>query len=269
MISLILNELYVCINRKVIYILILIHVVILSQMYFVYSSSVEEMEATTLDAALKVFGGVSKEYSMFPLIGWLIVIVMLMLISKNSTSVLHGFDVMLLTRCSSKTKWWLSKVMALIIINAIYWLVIIVSTKVISLLIFENTGLMSSYSQIYYEHIYESSINPNYIELFTITILITGFIAISTLFQSVNIIFFNSSKAYLSMLIVSIVLFILYSKEVVPRWMSPLNYPSLLDLKADKAIYLYSIIVNLILTLVNIVVGLIIINRKNYKSLDN
>ncbi len=70
-------------------------------------------------------------------------------------------------------------------------------------------------------------------------------------------------------LIASISIYFLYSKGAIPRSMSPLNYPSLLDLQGDKGIYLKSIIVNIVLTLINIFVGLIIINKKDYKTLDN
>ena len=53
--SLILNELYVCINKKAIYVWLLILPVILSSLYFIYSSSsAEGIKATTLEAALKV-----------------------------------------------------------------------------------------------------------------------------------------------------------------------------------------------------------------------
>lgn len=268
--TLILNELYVCINKKTIYFWLLIQFVILCPIYFVYSSSSSEgIEATTLEAALNVFGGLSKKHTILSLAFWLSIIVMLMIISYNITNVLYGFDVMLITRCGSKTKWWLSKVIAIIIINVIYSLVVIVSTKAISIIFLKNVDQLSPYSQIYYEHIYESSISPVYLKICVIAILITGFMAINTLFQNFNIIFFNSSKAYVCALIVSIFLLALYSKGAIPRWMSPLNYPSILDLDGDKDIYLHSIIFNLVLTLFNIIIGLIIINRKDYKSLHN
>ncbi|NLP28390.1 MAG: hypothetical protein GX370_06445 [Clostridia bacterium] len=71
--SLILNELYVCINKKAIYVWLLILAVILSSLYFIYSSSsAEGIKATTLEAALKVFGGIPKKHTIASLaFGWL------------------------------------------------------------------------------------------------------------------------------------------------------------------------------------------------------
>ncbi len=270
MIGMILNELYLCFNKKSFNVLALTGINILIQLYIVYTNQkIEVIKASSIDGILKALGGIERNFSLFPLINWIILIGLLLLITQSSTSIMHGFDIMLLMRSNSKTKWWLCKVISLIVIDCIYALLIIIATKTLSILFFYSSNQWSKYNSIYYPHIYRCNITPNQMEIIIALTLITGFFAITTLFQSISLIFNNNSKFLIVLITLSIMLCIFYTHRCIPRVISPINYPSVLDLNPSKKIYLSSILFNSTLTLFNILVGIITINKKDYSILDN
>lgn len=268
--SMIYNEFCMCFNRKNLKVLLLIELYIIAEMYNLYRSiTIENINALDVDGILKICGGLYAPFSLFNIIGWLLIISVLIFISSNNISIMNGFDMMVLSRASSKGKWWISKIMSLIIINVFYTLVVIITSKIFSFIIFKPSNKWSIYTSVYYPNVYNSLITPMKLEIIIFFMLLTGFIALTTLFQTVNMIFNNDSKIYVVLIIISLSLAILYTQGLIPRVLSPLNYPSILDIVTIKTSYLKYLSTNIIFIIVNVLVSLMVVTNKDYKISSN
>ncbi|MCB2293529.1 hypothetical protein LGK95_08345 [Clostridium algoriphilum] len=205
-----------------------------------------------------------KKYFLLNLFQWMLLISILLLLVQFSTSIIGGFDVLLLTRSGSKLKWWMAKVVSLVLINFIFTIMLMLITKIISYVVFPDINKWSACTRLYYPNIYASSIDPNKMELIIFCILITGFIALTTLFQTINLIFNNFPNSYIVILILCIILGLLYSQGVIPRVLSPINYPSTLDIEANIEAYLKNIGMNIVLFSINIFISLIAVTNRDY-----
>jgi hypothetical protein len=268
--QLILNELYSCFKKRNWYVLLLLCLNVLLQAYkLLYTKNVEGVTAINTDGILQVCGGLDKKFFFLNLVQWMLLIGILLLIVQISTSIIAGFDIYLLTRSGSKLRWWIAKVVSLVLINFMYTIMLMIITKIICCVVFKNSNKWSAYSYLYYHNIYASNIDPNKMQLIVFSILITGFIALTTLFQTIKLIFNNYSKSYIVILIICIMLGILYMGGIIPRILSPINYPSTLDIVPDSQSYLKNIAMNIILSLINIVIGIMVVTNSDYRVEKN
>ncbi|MBX4263006.1 hypothetical protein, partial [Clostridium estertheticum] len=175
---------------------------------------------------LKVCGGIDKIFYLPNLFQWILLIGILLLLVQSSTSIIGGFDTLLLMRAGSKLRWWIAKVVSLLIITFIFTIMLILITKIISNVAFPSLNKWSQYTYLYYPKIFASSISPHKMEFIIFCVLLTGFIAITTLFQTINLIFNKYANSYVVILILCIMLGVLYMQGIIPRVLSPINYPS-------------------------------------------
>ncbi|MBU3178646.1 hypothetical protein KPL47_20245 [Clostridium estertheticum] len=244
---LIVNELYSCYKKRNAYILVLLFLNILLQVYILIDTkNIGKVDATSTDGILKVCGGLNKIFYLPNLFQWILLIGILLLLVQSSTSIIGGFDVFLLTRAGSKLRWWTAKVLSLILITFIFTILLMVITK-----------------------IFASSINPHKMEFIIFCVLLTGFIAITTLFQTINLIFNKYANSYVVILILCIMLGVLYMQGIIPRVLSPINYPSTIDIATNIESYLKNIEMNIALFLINIAISLIFVTHSDYTVSKN
>ena len=267
---LILNELYSCFKKSNVYVLVFLCLSIFLQIYMLlYDKNVEKVTAINTDGLLKVCGGLDKRFFLPNLSQWMLLIGILILLVQFSTNIISGFDIFLLSRSGSKLRWWIAKVLSLVLINFIYTIMLMFITKIICYAVFKNFNQWNTYTYLYYHNIYASKISPNKMQLIIFFILSTGFIALTTLFQTIKLIFNNYSKSYIVMLIICIILGVLYMGGIIPRLLSPINYPSTLDIVPNIQSYLKNIEMNILLSLINIVIALIVITNSDYMASEN
>lgn len=175
---------------------------------------------------------------------------------------------MILSRFNSKTKWWILKVLSSLLVTILYSILIISLSKLLSHIIFES-NISTSYAEIYYPNIDISLISPIKIEILLMFIFITGYISIITLFQIVNLLFNNTAQSYIFFVVLSVELAVLYKNNLIPRLFSPLYYPSILNLQSNISDILSCIGSNIILSVINIFISTIIINKKDYQKLNS
>lgn len=262
---LILNQLYSCYKKRNFYVLVILCLNILLQLYaLIHTNNIDSVTAITTDGILKVCGGLEKKVYLLNLFQWMLLIGILLLLVQFSTSIIGGFDTFLLIRSGSKLRWWIAKVISLILINFIFTIILMFITKIISYVALPHINNWSTYTSLYYPNIYASNIDPNKMELIIFCILITGFIALTTLFQTINLVFNNYLNSYIVILILCIMLGVLYMHGIIPRILSPINYPSTLDIVPNIKSYLKNIETNIILSLIFIVISLIVVTAKDY-----
>lgn len=262
---LIINELYSCYKKMNVYILILLSLAIFLQVYILINTkNIQGITAITSDGVLKVCGGLEKDFYLPNLFQWLLLIGILLLLVQSSTSIIGGFDVFLLTRAGSKLRWWTSKVLSLILMTFIFTIVLMVITKIYSKIAFPTLNKWSTYTHLYYPKIFASSISPHKMELIIFCVLFTGFIAITTLFQTINLFFNKYANSYIVILILCIILGVLYMQGIIPRVLSPINYPSTLDIATNIESYLKNIEMNIALFLINIFISLMFVTHSDY-----
>lgn len=262
---LILNELYSCYKKINAYVLVFLCLNIFLQVYMIiHTKNVASVMAITADGILNVCGGLEQKFNLINLFQWMLLIGILLVIVQFSTSIIGGFDIFLLTRSGSKLRWWIAKVISLILINFIFTTMLMSTTKIISYVAFPTLNKWNAYTYLYYPNIYASNIDPNKMELIIFCILITGFIALTTLFQTINLIFNNYLNSYVLILILCIVLGVLYMQGIIPRILSPINYSSTLDIAPNIESYVKNIETNIVVFSINIVVSLLVVTNKDY-----
>lgn len=265
--SLIINQIYYSIRKKYMYLLMIPILIIIAQSYELYNiNNIEGINVIYADGILNICGGVYKNFLLIKLITWLILTITLLMITQSTTCIMSGFDILLLTKAESKLKWWASKVISLIIITLLYSFFILILSKVIFSIFFTNAQVWSNYSKVYYPNIYNSTMKPREIEFMLTSVFVTGFIALTTLFQTLNSLLNNTVKAYISIFIVFIILSILYSNNLLIRALSPFNYPSILDMDCNVVTYARNIIFNILVSIINIIVSFGSIIKKDYVS---
>lgn len=263
------NQLYLLFKKKNVYIFFIIICLILMQIYNVYiNQTVENINATYLDSILKIYGGIYKNTSILNIVYWILLIILLFILTENYNGIFYGFDIMLLSRSDSKAQWWISKIITSLIITVIYAFTIIILSKLLSHIVFKSDYL-TEYGKIYYPNIDLDMISSIKIQLFLIGIFVTGFLSIITLFQILNLLFNNNVQSYVIFIIISIVLVILYQNNLIPRLLSPLYYPSILNLNTNTDNIFICILANILLTFINIIISTIIVIKKDYSEFIN
>ncbi|MBZ9637646.1 hypothetical protein [Clostridium sp. FP1] len=263
--QLIINELYSCYKKRNAYGIVILCLSILLQVYMLISTkNIEKVDAISTDGILKVCGGLKKNFFLPNLSQWMLLIGIMLLIVHFSTSIIGGFDTLLLMRAGSKLRWWIAKVVSLLIINFIFTIMLILITKIISNVAFPSINKWSQYTYLYYPNMYASSINPYKMEIIIFCILLTGFIALTTLFQTINLIFNKYANSYIVILTLCIILGVLYMQGIIPRILSPINYPSTIDISPNIGSYLKSIGMNIVLFLINIIVSIVVVTHNDY-----
>ncbi|MPQ31359.1 hypothetical protein E4V42_07905 [Clostridium estertheticum] len=267
---LIVNELYSCYKKRNAYILVLLFLNIFLQIYILIDAkNIGKVDATSTDGILKVCGGIDKIFYLPNLFQWILLIGILLLLVQSSTSIIGGFDVFLLTRAGSKLRWWTAKVLSLILLTFIFTILLMVITKILSHIAFPAFNKWSQYTYLYYPKIFASSINTHKMEFIIFCVLLTGFIAITTLFQTINLIFNKYANSYVVILILCIMLGVLCMQGIIPRALSPINYPSTIDIAPNIGSYLKSIGMNIVLSLINIAISLIFVTHSDYTVSKN
>ena len=265
--SLIYNEFCMCFNRKNLKILLIVLGYIFLEVYSLYSiNSIENMHAIDTDGVLRVCSGINESFSILNIMKWSFLVVILICICSNNIMIVSGFDIMLLTRVSSKGKWWICRIISLIIINLFYALFVLLTSKLLFFIVFKSGNRWSDYTNIYYKNIFNSNISPIKLEIIMFFILLTGLMCLTTLFQTVSIIFNNNLKVYVMLIIISLGLFILCEQGTIPRVMSPFTYPSIDNITFHNYGYIKSLLSNLILTVINVLVSLFIVINKDFKN---
>lgn len=259
----ILNELFLSFKKKNIYLFCILTFLILMKVYNLnISQKLENIDSSYLDSIIKIYGGIEKNALLPNLIYWISLITLLLILTRSTNEILYGFDIMILSRSNSKIKWWLSKVISSILITITYSLFIVITSYILSYVILKNNNLSKL---IYYPNLG----SPLKLLILSICILTTGCICIITLFQFINLIFDNNPKSYIILIIISIILCVLYENNFISRLLSPLYYPSLLDLNYNIKEILSSIVFNILSTFVNICISTIIIIKKDYSKFNS
>lgn len=84
------------------------------------------------------------------------------------------------------------------------------------------------------------------------------------IFQTINEITNNNIKIFIVFIIIMVINGILHMNNLIPRVLSPLNYPSILDITPNVGNYIKCIILNIVLIIFNTMVGSIFIIKKIY-----
>ncbi|MBX4262994.1 hypothetical protein K2182_24950, partial [Clostridium estertheticum] len=77
------------------------------------------------------------------------------------------------------------------------------------------------------------------------------------------------ANSYVVILILCIMLGVLYMQGIIPRVLSPINYPSTLDIAPNIGSYLKNIVMNIVLSLINIAISLIFVTHSDYTVSKN
>ncbi len=263
--AMVLMEIYAWVKSKHSYWLIII-VALLGGRIFLLTVNTQSagIAVAPVDVILVVIGGLTPLFSLIlELPSWLILVALAIILARNSMVSMGSLDTMLLVKSASKVKWWLVKMLLLLAINFAYILVILIVTSVF----FIQTYYLNSWSEyalIFLPHLAESSMSPLAVVIFAYIILFTGFLAITTFVQTIGLFFNRESKYYLVLIVLFIVLAVLYRNGVLTRQFSPMHYPSTIDIVIPSiAAYLSSISFNIIVTVVNVVSGVILVARRD------
>lgn len=261
----VLVNLYFWLERKNLYLLILLLAFIVLQIYLLHNVViVMDAEATPIDAALRIYGGLGKTFALSNLVNWVIMTVPILMLVQYNTFKLEGFDYMLLVRSGSKMKWWVSKVMSAVAVTAIYILIIVAITTLLSLAFFKDDNKWSVYASIYTPDFIHSFLLPQTMSVIAICIFSTGLISFVLLFLTLHFFCDHNPKKLFGLLVFVILLSVLHMEGVVPRFFSPLFYPSTLDLAPSRGSYLTQIVFNVAFSLFNVIAGTMICIRKNW-----
>ncbi|MBV4438233.1 hypothetical protein [Clostridium tyrobutyricum] len=261
--NLILNQIYST-RKNILLVIILLLFLDSSQLVFMLNDAkLNNVTASQLDFLIRIGGGIQQNFNLFQYIKWIIVICTLLLLVENINNTNKGLDLMLISRTDSRFKWWSSKIIALILLNIFYVVLFFGMQKLISMIFLPSTNIWSSYLKIYYLKFYNSSLAPKEFQIIILGILLTGFIAISTLFQTINLIFSSNEKVFIIAVIVFLISGVLYMNRSVPRVLSPLNYSSTMDILPNIQCYARSIFLNIILIIVNVTAGYLVVRKKS------
>lgn len=263
--NLILNQIYSTKKNVVTSILLILFFNICQLISILNDGKLDKLEVRPLDFFIKIYGGVHSKFFIFQYIQWIVVICTLLLIIENIINSYKGLDLMIINRSGFRLKWWSSKIISLFLLNIIYIIAIIVIYKILSIIFLcpSNYKIWSTYSKIYYIDLYNSTINPDKVLFMCLCIMLTGFIAISTFFQTINEITNNNIKIFIVFITIMVINGILHMNNLIPRVLSPLNYPSILDITPNVGNYIKCIILNIVLIIFNTMVGSIFIIKKD------
>lgn len=255
-------------KKNILFIYILGFFIFLQVFLFISTKNIEEANAIISDGALSIYGGLYKNFSLINILNWMTVVGLLLIIVQSNNSGIEGLNTILLLKVGNKIKWWFSKIISLFFLNFIYAILLVLGTRLIVSLFCESSIYWSKYTQIYFNNIYNSNIQTYTLEILLFSILITGFLALTTLFHNINLIC-NNSKCHVMLTLISFILSVLYINEYIPRELSPLFYPSTLDLNANVSEYFSSIKFNVIFTLINVALGMVIVTKKSFVIIEN
>ncbi|WP_243108684.1 hypothetical protein [Clostridium rectalis] len=263
--NLILNQVYSTKKNFIKSILFIFSLNVFQLISILNQGKLDKLDIKPLDFFIKIYGGVQSDFFIFQYIHWIVIICTLLFIVENIINSYKGLDFMIINRSGFRLKWWCSKIISLFLLNIIYLIVIIIIHKALTLLFLypADYKIWSAYSKIYYNDLYNSTMNPYKLFFICLCIMLTGFIAITSFFQTINVITNNNIKIFIVLIIIIIINGILYMNNLIPRVMSPLNYPSILDIKPNIYNYLKYIDANIVLILFNTIVGSIFIIKKD------
>lgn len=263
--NMILNQIYSTKKNFLISIFLVLSLNICNVFSILNDGKLNKVKVTSVDFFIKLYGGIEGEFYLFQYIQWIIIIGIILLIIESIISSYSELDSMIITRAGFRLKWWISKITSLMILNIIYVMVIIGINKILSTLFLYSSNYKnwSDYSKIYYVNLYNSTISPYKIVVICFATMLTGFMAISTLFQIINEITNSNIKILISCVVIMIINSILYTNNLIPRVISTLNYPSILDITPDIRSYINNIFLNIVLIMINTTVGSIIIIKKD------
>ena len=263
--AMVLIEIYAWLKSKQSYWMLILVALLIGRIFlFTANAHSAEIAIVPADVILAAIGGLAPLFSLIvELTPWLILLVLSIILARNSIVSAGSLDAMFLVKSASKTKWWLAKVLLLLAINFVYTLVIFFVTSWFFVQTY-YTNRWSAYTQIFSPHIAESSVSALAVIVFVYLTLFTGFLAITTFVQTVGLFFSRDSKYYLVLIALFIVLAVLYRDGVATRQFSPMHYPSTIDIVIPSiAAYLGSISFNLVVTVANVVFGFIMVIRRD------
>ena len=146
----VLIEIYAWLKSKQSYWMLILVALLIDRIFlFTANAHSAEIAIVPADVILAAIGGLAPLFSLIvELTPWLILLVLSIILARNSIVSAGSLDAMFLVKSASKTKWWLAKVLLLLAINFVYTLVIFFVTSWFFVQTY-YTNRWSAYTQIF------------------------------------------------------------------------------------------------------------------------
>lgn len=221
------------------------------------------------DYLLISMGGVFVHGRFWMLFGWISTIAPMLFYIYYLVGATGDFDIFVLTRIGSRGRWWMAKFLTGICLVVLYSILYLFVHLIIGTIFFSVEPNWSSFSQLNYVQILQLRIQPALLISFVWLLFVTGIMAFSIFAQAITIVFKNSSTVFIILTIMLLVLGEAYFLGFLPRELSPIIYPSFVDLfqrEQDFSIYKKTISYNIFFSLISAVVCMLLTRRYPFSS---
>lgn len=182
------------------------------------------------DYLLISIGGIFIQDSIWKLFGWMSAIVPIMFYLFHLIGVMGGYDLFLFLRSRSRIRWWTAKYIAILLLTTFYAVWYVLVHAFVGLIYFPIDSQWGSYVQLI-------GLNQNHKPFIMLVIVflifVTGLIAFSAIAQLTLM----RRKTSTGLILFSIFIYIsgiAYLEGLLPREVTPIMYPSFLDLIAQN-----------------------------------
>ncbi|MHB8061076.1 MAG: hypothetical protein ACYDG2_00370 [Ruminiclostridium sp.] len=227
-----------------------------------------DMSTNIGDYFLLSMGGVLIHDNLSRQLAWIGTVIPILFYIYHLVGFAGSYDVFILTRLQSRLRWWKAKFVSMMILVVLYgvWLSFIHFIVGIGFFpIEQNWGTLIENQLSFIFNLQQSASQINFLALLT---FLSGTLAFCSLVQCFALLFRNSHVYYVDVMIASVLLFGFYSQGLIARFLSPLNYSSLLDLLQTENQGLRStndfILYNMIIFILCFILGLIFIRKSNF-----
>ena len=199
-------------------------------------------------------GGVLINDNLSRQLAWIGAVIPILFYIYHLIGFAGSYDIFILTRLQSRFRWWKAKFVSMTILVVFYgvWLSFIhLVVGVFFFSIKNNWGTLIENQLSFVFNLQQSALQINFLALLA---FLSGTLAYCALAQCFALLFRNSHVYYVGVMIATVLLFGFYSQGLIVRYLSPLNYSSLLDvlqtesqgLRAANDFTLYNVIISIL-----------------------
>lgn len=219
------------------------------------------------DYFLLSMGGVLVHDNLSRQLAWIGTVIPILFYIYHLVGFAGSYDIFILTRLKSRLRWWNAKFVSMMILVVLYGIWLSFIHFIVGMGFFpikQSWGSLIENQLSFVSNLQQSALQINFLALLT---FLSGTLSFCSLVQYFAVLFRNSHVYYVGVMIATVLLLGFYSQGLMARFLSPLNYSSLLDLLQTESKGLRSandfILYNMIIFILCFVLGLIFIRKSN------
>lgn len=218
-----------------------------------------KVNGSLFDYILFTIGGMEHPTTFSFIISWILTMLIVAYISVLVTDSINKLALLSLNRVNNRLKFWIMTCINQLLLSIVMFLISIVIVFIVGLILFGLDLNYSQYTRLFYEKWYSYS----FISIigFIFIIFTSGIYALQMMVQVSLLGFKNRFNLFIAYLMILITTGILHLYGKIPRFFSPLFYPSTLSL-SEKDIG-SALLLNISISVIAIIIGYLVFRRKD------